>query len=477
MKQKYWIDKAPVFKSSMWIPSLLLSCIGGGIGVLMWVNQSPKNQCTQTKQLTLSSNQVELIQDSNNPGESICYTFHAEAGDYLAIETDTEVRFVNLNGDPISKFSGRYNLTLSQGGLYRIEVVSTPIDREFTLSIQTRKNSTLNQSANSSVSNQPETNQADSDNSSDLLKNSVYNVKTQPHFYQDKKLEIIVNEIVAYVNQLNLPTQKLSISLIDLNDNKCCKSAFYNEKEPRFPASVTKLFWMVALYSQYQQKALPLDSISDSEIYKMIQSSDNEPASRLLDIITGTKSGPNLGASDLKAWVEKRNNINDFFNKAGYRNININQKNFPVPYLNMLEGPEGRDLQMRGESTQPIRNSLTTYDVARLLYEIEMKESVSPEYSTQMKDYLTRNLRPEAWKSIQYNSIEGFLGEYLPVNVEFASKVGWTSQSRQDAAIIRSPDGKVGYILVIFGDDKSYAQNWTIFPEISLKIYKAMTNL
>ncbi|MGL4500547.1 MAG: serine hydrolase, partial [Planktothrix sp.] len=460
-----------------WIPTLLLSFIGGGIGVLMWVNQSPKDRCTQTKQLILSSNQVELIQDSNNTGEIICYNFHAEAGDYLAIETDTEVRLSNLTGGHNSKFLGPYNLTLSEEGLYSIEVVSTPPEREFEISIQTRKNSPLNQSANSSVSNQPETHQVDDDNSRNLLKNSVYNVKTQPPFYPDKKLQSIVNEIVAHVNQLNLPSHKLSISLIDLSDNKCCKSASYNEKEPRFPASITKLFWMVALYGQYQQKGLPLNSISDSQIYKMIQSSDNEPASRLLDIITGTNSGPNLGASDLELWVEKRNNLNDFFNKAGYRNININQKNFPVPYLNMLEGPEGRDLQMRGKSTQPIRNSLTTYDVARLLYEIEMQKSVSREYSTQMKDYLTRDLRPEAWKPILYNSIQGFLGEYLPVNVKFASKVGWTSQSRQDAAIIESPDGKNRYILVIFGDDESYAQNWTIFPEISLKIYKAMTAL
>jgi len=92
-----------------------------------------------------------------------------------------------------------------------------------------------------------------------------------------------------------------------------------------------------------------------------------------------------------------------------------------------------------------------------------------------MKQLLRRSLKKEHWQNKQFNSIQGFLGEYLPQDAYFASKMGWNSKARNDAAIIGSPDGKHKYILVVFGDDPSFYQNKTLFPEISRIIYEQMT--
>ena len=305
-----------------------------------------------------------------------------------------------------------------------------------------------------------------------------YNVKKKLEFQKSRQLKKIVNDIVNLAISKGLPTETLSISLIDL---KSKTYAGYQDRMPRFPASVSKLFWMVALYANFEEKILARDVVlSDplcqTDLCKMIQKSDNESASRILDRITDTTSGSQLSQEEYVTWINKRSKVNTFFQKAGYDNININQKNFPIPYLK-LDEPRGRDLQMRGDNRIPIRNQMTTEQSARLMYEIFTGQAVSPNASTSMQHLLKRDLRPEVYTQEQYNSVEGFLGESLPLDqIYFASKVGWTLASRQEVAYITTNDGKVAYILAIFCDDKLYGNDWEIFPEISLKVFLEMTH-
>jgi hypothetical protein len=214
-------------------------------------------------------------------------------------------------------------------------------------------------------------------------------------------------------------------------------------------------------------------TIPDSELYEMINDSDNEVASDVVDAVTNAKS---QDEQNFSAWLERRDWLNRFFENAGYPDINISQKNFPIPKHNLME-PKGFDLEMRNGRTRTIRNYLRTHDVARLLYEIEMGLAVSPNYSQQIKRFMKQNLDPTYWRNIQYNSVEGFFPELLPQNSQVFSKVGWYSGSRQDAAIIYSPDVRTRYILVVFGEDADYAQDWRIFGDLSRFVYDRMTNL
>jgi len=84
---------------------------------------------------------------------------------------------------------------------------------------------------------------------------------------------------------------------------------------------------------------------------------------------------------------------------------------------------------------------------------------------------LTRDLDPKAWKKDPTNPIKGFLGESLPTNIYFGSKVGYTSKSRSEAAFVRTLDDKAIYILVVFADDPAYSKDETIFPAISQYVF------
>ncbi len=93
-------------------------------------------------------------------------------------------------------------------------------------------------------------------------------------------------------------------------------------------------------------------------------------------------------------------------------------------------------------------------------------------------DYLlTRDFTPEAFQYDPYNGVKGFLGESLPANIYFGSKVGFTSKHRMDVAFVRTLDDKAIYILAIFAEDAAYAQDEEIFPKLSRHVYDRMMTM
>lgn len=305
----------------------------------------------------------------------------------------------------------------------------------------------------------------------------IYNVKQKPQFQQSQELQMIVAQLVDLAKRKGMSTEPLSITLIDV---KSGKEASYQQEKLRYPASVVKLYWLVILHAQLNQRTLLKNEQLNKDLIKMIQKSDNEAASRILDQITYTQSGSHLNSTEFNVWLEKRQKTNRFFQTAGYQEINISQKTFPIPYLNLFE-PQGRELQMRGFLDKPIRNKITTQQTSRLMYEIATQQAVSVEDSKKMLELLsvstTTRINNKANQNPNiFNNVRGFFSQSLPDNVYFAGKAGWTSNSRTETAYITTKNGEIAYILTIFAEDRSYAYDWNIFPEMSKIVFEYMNN-
>jgi beta-lactamase class A len=314
--------------------------------------------------------------------------------------------------------------------------------------------------------------------SSENEQQMVYNVINPPNFQKSEKLTNIIQDLIKLAKNQNLPVDNLSITLIDVNKQTISE---YQQEIPRYPASVVKLFWMVGLEAQIKSGLILPDPQLDADLQEMMLKSDNNAASRIVDRITNAQSLPQkLGKEGFAQWKKQRESINVFFQKANYQNINISQKTFPITYLQINE-PQGTDLQIRGDNPQkPIRNKITTYHAARLMYEILTGQAVGQEYRQKMLSLLIRDLSPKAWKlnppnPDEFNPVENFFGEGLADEpVQFASKAGWTTSSRQEVAYITTPDGKTSFILAIFGDDPAYGKSKTIFTEMSQLVFNQM---
>ncbi|MBE9017080.1 serine hydrolase [Chroococcidiopsidales cyanobacterium LEGE 13417] len=431
--------------------------------------------CDQEILLKTVDNTPQIIENRLSKNQLNCFQFQVNAGQTLVLDANTNISIVEPN-NKVRIIQGKAKETLRSSGTYSLRIQARREDINYRIQFSLENQAIATQLSKANDREVHNFQNRIPINDSEQIQQLSYNVIASPQFNSNIKLQSIVDSIVNFAESRGLPIEKLSISLVDLSNSECCAYASYLDNETRYPASIVKLFWMVELYSQYQAGTIPEEVVLEKELYKMIQDSDNESASRILDRLSKTESGEALPKSKLDTWLARRYSVNQFFEQAGYQNINISQKPFPIPYLNFIR-PEGRDLQIRrvnNNTDKPIRNYLTTYSTARLLSEIYTDRAVTSHYSAKMKTLLKRDLHSDAWKQKPYNSIAGFLGESLPVNTKFYSKMGWTFSNRNDATIVATPDGKNQYILVVFGDDPSFYKDKKFFPEISRLVYKRM---
>ena len=118
-----------------------------------------------------------------------------------------------------------------------------------------------NRIENQNIANQPEEKTVNEpptsiSPASSLPIQPIYNVRRAPPFKPEQRLQDIVRDILVLAQSRGLPIERLSISLVDLNNPQCCAYGSYLDNERRYPASVVKLFWVVVLYSQYEYQGI-----------------------------------------------------------------------------------------------------------------------------------------------------------------------------------------------------------------------------
>src|ERR1035437_10177674 len=191
-------------------------------------------------------------------------------------------------------------------------------------------------------------------------------------------------------------------------------------------------------------------------LHDMIVHSGNEATGYVLDVLTGTTSGPELSPVELAEWHEKRNAVNLYFHSLGFTEINANQKTWN-------DGPYGRD-QQAVEQFKPGKNLLTTNAVARLLVEIFSGRCVSAARSAQMLELMKRDFTSP--NCSDHQACE-FIGAALPATAKLWSKAGYMSVARHDAALVEMPGGGK-FALVIFTE--RHPEKKEIIPAIARQI-------
>ncbi|MDQ6630998.1 MAG: class A beta-lactamase-related serine hydrolase [Verrucomicrobiota bacterium] len=259
-----------------------------------------------------------------------------------------------------------------------------------------------------------------------------------------------------------LGTNEIAVTLIDLRDATQPVQASYRGGEQIYPASVIKLFYLVAAHRWMEDKKIEDTAELRRGLRDMIVDSLNEATGYIVDVLTGTTSGPELPQKEIQEWWEKRNAVNRYFTSLGYTNINVNKK----PWC---EGPYGRETQAI-KLFEPKRNWLTTDATARLLTEIVTGQAVSRKHCEEMKELLQRD--PFSKTNDADGQARGFTGSALPGGAKLWSKAGWTSETRHDAAYVELPDG-AKFVLVTF--TVNHANEREIIPAVAKIVIEEMS--
>lgn len=255
---------------------------------------------------------------------------------------------------------------------------------------------------------------------------------------------------------VGLKDENLSIALINLKDPQHPVRASFRGSERIYPASVVKLFYLVAAHRLLEDKKIEDTLELRRALRDMIVDSSNEATQYIVDVVTHTTGGYELPQKEMAEWQEKRNVVNRYFSSLGYTNINVNQKTF-------CEDAYGRERVSRGPNGEN-RNKLTTEATARLLYEIVSHQAVTPARSDQMMGLLKRDFAgPSKDNDDQGHGFTGIALQGMD-GVKLWSKAGWTSTTRHDAAYIELENG-AKFVLVTFTTD--HANEREIIPTVA----------
>ena len=236
------------------------------------------------------------------------------------------------------------------------------------------------------------------------------------------------------------PTQ-LAITFVDLRDAKHPAQASYRGDVPTYPASVIKLFYLAATHRWLEDRKIADTAELRRAMKDMIVDSSNDATAYVVDVLTGTTSGPELSDEEIKVWFEKRNAVNRYFASRGDTGINASKKPWG-------DGPYGRETQAT-KLFEPKRNMLTTDATARLLVEIATGKCITAARSAEMMALLARDI---GTKDSDPDNQAKFSGPALPAGTKLWSKAGWTSQTRHDAIYVELPGG-AKFVLVVFTTD------------------------
>ncbi len=254
----------------------------------------------------------------------------------------------------------------------------------------------------------------------------------------------------------NLKESELSITLIDLRDSKRPQTASFHGNERIYPASVVKLFYLVAAHRWLEDKKIEQTPELTRALRDMIVDSSNEATQYVVDVITHTTAGYELPAKEMEEWQYQRNAVNRYFSSLGYTNINVNQKTF-------CEDAYGRERVSRGPNGEN-RNKLTTDATARLMMEIVTGKAANQARTSAMMELLKRDYAGQS--NDPDNQGAGFTGIALKGRDGFRlwSKAGWTSTTRHDVAYVEMSDGGK-FVLATF--TSQHANEREIIPTVA----------
>ncbi len=289
-------------------------------------------------------------------------------------------------------------------------------------------------------------------------------------FDYDTNMNLHLEEVLAGLEKDGRPGlhNKISINWIRYNQPNPSpssgKGASWSEERLLYPASVVKLAYAIATEAWIQKDLIQESDEIRRALKDMIVYSSNDATGLILDLLTGTTSGPSLFGDRWLAWKKQRNLVNEWLKELQWpelNKINCCQKTWN-------EGPYGRERDFYGAGNEN-RNALSTAATSRILEAIMTNTLISPPACKRLQKLLSRSLDLTQRKANPENQIDGFLGENLPKGTQIWSKAGWMSQARHDAAWFSHPQSNP-MLLVVFTQGRQLANDRVLLPTIGKEL-------
>ncbi|MDB9311508.1 serine hydrolase [Spirulina sp. CS-785/01] len=232
----------------------------------------------------------------------------------------------------------------------------------------------------------------------------------------------------------------------------------YRGVETFEPGELVQLFYLVALQDWLETNMINNSPEIDRALRNMTTHSSHDATSLIVDILSGTTSGPQLAPEPFSTWQYQRNIVNRYYQSLGWEELkgtNINQKTWS-------EGYYGRERDFVGPMLENC-NRLTAHGIARLFHSIIGGVAVSRARSQAMMHLLHRHLPTS----------HSYIASTLPPQSQLWSKTGQTPIGYHEAAYIEIPQLSP-YLLILVTQSQDPPQNQDLLPFLAQSILQAM---
>ncbi|NEO27095.1 MAG: serine hydrolase [Kamptonema sp. SIO4C4] len=236
----------------------------------------------------------------------------------------------------------------------------------------------------------------------------------------------------------------------------------YRGVETFEPGELVQLFYLVALQDWLETNMINESPEINRALRNMTTYSSHDATSLIVDILSGTTSGPQLAPEPFSTWQYQRNIVNRYYQSLGWEELkgtNINQKTWS-------EGYYGREKDFVGAMLEN-SNRLTAHAIARLFHSIIGGVAVSRARSQAMMQLLKRQLTPNP---------QSYIAPTLPPQSQLWSKTAQTRDGYHEAAYIESPELSP-YLLILLTQGQETPQNQELLPFIAQATQQAMQEL
>jgi beta-lactamase class A len=274
-------------------------------------------------------------------------------------------------------------------------------------------------------------------------------------------LAAIARETAAEFAAVGLTEEGLSISLRELArpSGEPPRHGGFRGDVPQYPASVVKIFFLAYAAAREDAGKLKVTPELERALQDMIHVSSNDATGYVLDVLTGTTSGPELTGAEWERWKQKRNAVNRFFASRGYgESLNANQKTF-------CEDAYGREQAFRDGGKN--RNRMSSDDAARLLGEIATGRLAGPAGTQTMLARLERDVSSETKLDDLELEDARLAGRRLPAGTRVWAKSGDAYDSHHLVARLLLPDGH-DVVLAVF--TRGVRANMDVIPRVYEKV-------
>jgi beta-lactamase class A len=273
-------------------------------------------------------------------------------------------------------------------------------------------------------------------------------------------LQLHLNQVAAWTLHeyaaRGLQTDGLALTAVWLHPDGTAEWANVRGDAPMYPASLVKLFYLVAVHGFLEDGRITDSAELERAITDMIVDSGNDPTNYLLEVLTGVSGGAELPEAELAGWMEQRQAVNRYFQALGYTNVNACQKTW-------TEGPYGRERQGYGPNFE-LRNSASANAIARLWIE-QIIQAKGPRADAR-RTLLSRDVTVASTNLDDQRT--AFTARGLPSGAKLWSKAGSTTKVRHDSAYVELPTGE-RLVWVIF--TQGVSSDRALIPAVSRRFF------